>query len=48
MFVNKNYKVMIYALFTDHDVVYFQIKANEKYVSLLINTLKAWLQNGGG
>ena len=33
--------------FTDHDVVYFHIKTNEKYVSLLINTLKAWLQNGG-
>ena len=32
---------------TDHDVVYFHIKTNEKYVSLLINTLKAWLQNGG-
>ena len=47
MFVNKNYKVMIYnVFFTDHDVVYFQIKTNEKYVSLLINTLKAWLQNG--
>ena len=38
---------MIYnVFFTDHDVVYFQIETNEKYVSLLINTLKAWLQNG--
>ena len=33
--------------FTDHDVVYFHIKTNEKYASLLISTLKAWLQNAG-
>ena len=39
---------MIYVFFTDHDVVCFQIKTNEKYLSLLINTLKGWLQNGGG
>ena len=46
-FVNKIIKWW-YMFFTDHDVVCFQIKTNEKYLSLLINTLKGWLQNGGG